>query len=132
MGRFVKTTRVPLHFGDDTVYIKDKMDWGTRKRLEGVLTRIDAATGEVRPDIGAYSIALMQEMIVGWEGPGFMDDETGKPVPCTHANILAFDKDDPVVGEVLNELGRRFPLTEEGEDEKKGDGTATSTGSKAT
>ena len=110
MGLIVKAGRVPITVGDDTVYIKSRMDWGTKKRLEGAVMQFDMATGDIRPDIGGYSIALMQEMIVGWEGPGFMDDETGKPTPCTRANITAFGDDAAIANEVFTELGKRFPL----------------------
>lgn len=108
MPKFVSTERVPVQVEGDpnTIYIKPKMDYGTRQRVSGTAARFRAttesgATPEAEFDLGAYNIALLTHNIVGWEGPDF------EGVECTPENIERLDPDDALLDEVLRQINDR-------------------------
>lgn len=109
---FVSKDRVPVTIDDkDVIYILPKMPFGVKQKAMSAITHISQAAGgqgaDVALDIGAYNIALMTLNIVGWEGPQF------EGVPCTPDNIEQLDPDEPLVVRVLEEIGRRNPVTKD-------------------
>ena len=104
----------------DVVYIKPKMDFGTRQRVIGAGARFEQqgktkgrqADPSLSFDVGAYQIALLVHNIKRWEGPSF------KGVPCSPENIEQIDADDPLAKRVLEEIALRNPSapTPEGDD----------------
>lgn len=104
---FVQTDRVPITVGDNTIYIKAKMDYGTRNQVLSAAAdaRMDdkgnakAAT----VNIGRYQNALLVNNIVDWNGPAFEN------IACTAVNILRLDPDEPLVVKVLEEIATRNP-----------------------
>lgn len=104
---FVDTTRVAVTEGENTIYIKPKMDYGTRNAILGAAAdaRLDAKGNVSAPkiEVGRYQNALLVHNIVAWEGPAFAT------VVCTPANILRLDPDEPLVVKVLEEIARRNP-----------------------
>jgi hypothetical protein len=105
---FVTRDRVPITLGENTIYILPKMDLGTKNRLMDELTRIEGAKAGSGADVsflmGRYMMALAEANIIGWEGPDF------EGTPCTPANIQRLDPDEPLVDEVIEEIGRRNPM----------------------
>lgn len=107
MPKFVSTERVPVQVEGDpnTIYIKPKMDYGTRQRVmsAGAHMKQGEAGGDPTADfdLGAYNIALLTENVVGWEGPQL------DTLKCTPANILSIDPDDPLLEAVLKEINDR-------------------------
>lgn len=113
MSMFVSNTeRVAVTVdGVNTVYIRPKMPFGVQQKVVSAMTQMradaDAMNGvDATLDWGAYNMALMRYNILGWEGPAFQD-EAGRPVPCTPANIERLDPDEPLVDKVLEEIQRR-------------------------
>lgn len=101
---FVNDERVAVTLdGTNIIYIRPKMDLGTRNRVLGAMAQLDEQR-QIHADIGAYLIALAEANIVGWEGPAF------DGVPCVAANIRRLDPDNPLVEAVLDEIARRNPL----------------------
>lgn len=112
MSMFVSNTdRVAVTLdGVNTVYVRPKMSFGVLQQVMSAATPVkvtaDAKDGlDAGLDYGAYNMALMKYNIMGWEGPAFQD-EAGRIVPCTPANILRLDPDEPLVGHVLKEIER--------------------------
>lgn len=109
---FVDKKRVPISDGKgNTIYIRAKMGYGIKNRVAGKAASVstDGKSADVDVDVGAYQIALLVLNVLGWEGPDFVDEETGKPVPCTPENIELADSDEPLWAEVLEEIARRNP-----------------------
>jgi len=81
----------------NTVYIKAKMDAGTRAavqdeiRAKGLDSREDL---ELR-GIGSYRLALLLHNVVGWEGPDFTG-ANGKPFACNRYWIQHWDTNEPI------------------------------------
>jgi hypothetical protein len=110
---FVSKEPVPVSLPEDSeniIYIKTKMDYGTKQRVQAAILRITAQdaghAGETPMDMAAYQIALLVHNILKWDGPAFVD-ATGRAVPCTPANIEALDPDEPLLAAVLAEISRR-------------------------
>lgn len=106
MVKFVSEEKVAVTVADDpnTIYIKPRMDFGTRNRVHGTATHVTTKKGEEATaefDIGAYQIALLIHNIVGWSGPDF------DSVACTHANIEKLEPDDPLLEEALKQINAR-------------------------
>jgi hypothetical protein len=105
---FVSKEPVPVNVPEDpdnTIYIKAKMDYGTKQRVQAAILRITAQdagrTADVPMDTAAYQIALLTHNVVRWEGPAFAG------VACTPANIEALDPDEPLLAAVLAEITAR-------------------------
>lgn len=108
MAMFISpNAKVPVTLEGNTIYIKAKMDAGTRALVQNEI----AATNSVSKDteitgLGSYSLALLVHNIVGWEGPAFVD-ERGAPVLCNKLNIGRLDLDEPLIELVREEIGKR-------------------------
>lgn len=110
---------------DDVIFIRTKMDYGTRQRVIGAMVKAErksektvrgkkgktAAVPEMGFDVAAYQIALLTHNILEWRGPSFAG------VACSPANIERLDPDEPLVKAVLEEIGERNPPAESDEDE---------------
>jgi hypothetical protein len=108
MAMFINpSAKVPVTLDGNTIYIRAKMDAGTRALVQNEI----AATNNVGKDteitgLGSYSLALLVRNIVDWEGPAFMD-EKGQKREVSRANISMLDLDDPLVELVREEIGKR-------------------------
>lgn len=95
--------RVSVTDGRNTVYIRAKMDMGTRAavqneiRASGIKTESEL---EVH-GIGAYRLALLHHNVLAWEGPDF------DGVPCNRTNIDRVDPTEPLWDLVADEIGQR-------------------------
>lgn len=107
MPKFVSTERVPVTVEGDpnTIYIKPKMDYGTRQRVMSAGAHLRQGEQGADPtadfDLGAYNIALLTHNIVGWAGPDF------DTVECNAENIARLDPDDALLDEVLRQINDR-------------------------
>lgn len=115
MSRFAPTDRVAVTEagevdaksvapGTDAIFIRPKMDFGTKQRVQARLLAISLGgrtTAQI--DVVAYQLALACENIVDWQGPGF----EGKP--CTPQNVEALDGDDPLLRAALKAIAERNP-----------------------
>lgn len=90
----------------DVIYIRPKMDYGTRQRVIGAATKVTAqkakssrrkATQDVTVDVGDYQIALLVHNVLGWAGPSFQG------VACVAQNIEKLDSDFPIVAAVIQD-----------------------------
>lgn len=108
---------------ENVVWVRRKMDLGTRNRVQDALMTLDnmnsdGTGGVMSLNLGKSNTVLMQNNIVRWEGPKFRDDN-GMPIPCTPYMIENIDPDDPLVDAVLariNELNKKQEVR--GEDGK--------------
>lgn len=113
---FIDTSKVAVTVDEDTIYVRRKMDFGTKNLVGDTIARIQLRDGAVDTVIvtnGAYNFALMTHNIVGWEGPAFANGN-GKPVACTPENISRLDPDLPVVQRALDKIKELNPLQREG------------------
>lgn len=101
------------------IFIRPKMDYGTRQRVLGSaakLVQVTAGnrkqrraaavkkrgdTNDVQFDIGAYQIALLVHNILDWQGPAFAG------YACLAANIETLNPDEPLVQRALQEISDR-------------------------
>lgn len=97
--------RVPVTLGENTIYVKAKMDLGTKSAIQDEIRAkgADINEQEVR-GIGSYRLLLMVHNIVAWEGPDFID-ERGKAIPCTRENIKRLDPTEPLCDLVAERIG---------------------------
>jgi len=100
--------RVPVTVGPNTVFIRSKMDLGTRAAVQD---EIRASGIKVEQEmemrgIGSYRLALLRHNVLAWEGPDFLDPN-GHPIPCSRQNIALMDPNEPLVEAVAEEIGRR-------------------------
>jgi hypothetical protein len=96
MSRFIQTDRVAVRDGEDTIYVRRKMDIGT-------VARIDGATRRMGGTEHAAGVALLMYNVVAWEGPGFVDDK-GKPIPCTPEQVEQLPPDDPLMALAIEKI----------------------------
>jgi hypothetical protein len=93
----------------NVIFIRPKMDFGTKQKVIGAATRIiqgqkakrQSGNATVDIDVGAYNMALLTNNILAWQGPAFAG------VACTSTNIAMLDQDEPLVGRVLQEINDR-------------------------
>lgn len=119
---FVTGEPVAVTIGDNTIYVKRKMDFGTKSAVEDELIDIHSVPGGMVSErhLGAYNVALLVHNIVSWTGPAF----TG--TACTPENIRHLDPGEPLVDLVLAKIQE---LNLEGRDPKgaaSGGGSTTS------
>ncbi len=103
MSAFVDTSKLAITDGDNTIFVKRRMDFGTKCLVEDTLTRMalkDGAVDEIQLTLGAQKLALALHNIVGWEGPDFAG------TPCTHENIRRLDDAYPLFVKAQNEITR--------------------------
>ena len=113
MSMFVDPkARIPVTDGQNTVYVRAKMDAGRKAqvldemRMHGVGK---GAEGELS-GLGSYQMLLRVHNVVAWEGPDFVDEQ-GKPIPCNRANIMLLDPTTPLyemVGDIQDRLSGGF------------------------
>lgn len=100
MSAFIDTSKVAITEGENTIYVKRRMDFGTKCRVEDYLTKIavmDGKTREVQFTLGAQRLALAVHNIVGWDGPDFVDPVTKKPIACSPESIERLDPTYPLL-----------------------------------
>lgn len=105
----------------NVIFLRPKMDFGTRNKVVGEAAKIvqrktsvgnraqrRAARGkdrreknEVEFDVGAYQTALLVHNVLGWAGPAF------KGFACTPENIAALDPDEALVKLAIDEITNR-------------------------
>lgn len=116
----------------DVVFIRTKMDYGTRQRVIGAAAKLVAKAGgnrkerraakkgkgasDVEFDVGAYQVALLVHNILGWQGPSFAG------VACVPANIETLDTDEPLVKEVVQAISDRNVQESDTDEETDEDG----------
>jgi len=93
------------------IYIRPKMDYGTKQRVQGAIMHAYAGMGQealrAAPlDIAAANIALLVHNVLSWRGPAFRD-KAGAEIPCDAEHIEGLDDDEPLVEAVLAEINRR-------------------------
>lgn len=113
MSMFVSKEKIAVTVdGRDIIYIKAKMDVGTRNRVHGSaarsMTKNKDGSVETELDIGRANTLLLAENVLDWEGPSFTDD-TGKKIPCVRHNIEMLDPDEPLVEKTVDEIAARNP-----------------------
>lgn len=97
--------RVPVTLGENTIYVKAKMDMGTRALLEDEIRTNGKAVDEAElRGLGSYRLLLLVHNIVDWEGPGFADAQ-GRKVPCSRENIKRLDPNEPICAMVAERIG---------------------------
>lgn len=106
MAKFVSKEPVPVRIDGDpnTIYIKPKMDLGTRNDVMSLALRaqmLENGKPQAMLDMGQWNIALLTHNIVRWDGPDF------EGIPCNTETIRQLDDADPLVEQVLIELNRR-------------------------
>lgn len=99
---------VSVDGGTNTIYVRGKMDFGTRQRVQSALLRVTsgmdrAALRNAELALGEANIALLVYNILDWAGPAFVG------VPCDAEHIEQLDPDEPLVDAVLAEINRRNP-----------------------
>jgi hypothetical protein len=93
----------------DVIYIRKKMDFGTKQRVISAAMKIAAEMGkgktdaepEAAIDVGAWQLALAQHNILDWSGPAFGG------LPCTAKNIARLDPAFPVLQRALACISER-------------------------
>lgn len=132
MPGFVGKQRVPVTLTElnpetgqletNTIYIKDKMGFGARNRVSGSVARSvsENASGGVDVDVnfGQGNVALMQENILDWEGPQFVN-ERGKRIPVTKQAIEDLDPEWELVDMTLKAISARNLVKKPTEDDPR-------------
>lgn len=114
---------IPVTDGQNTIHVRSRIDFQTYAKIEESLMKLEMTTSKASQNgtakdgddgvtIGArytrsgQSLAVLQECVMGWEGPLF-SDARGQPVPCTRKAIAMLDPNHPLVKKVLEELDQR-------------------------
>ncbi len=99
MTRFVTADTDPIDIGEgDTVHIRRRMSYGQQRALSVLLTDKDPRAG-----LSEYLVAILQQNIVRWEGPGF--DAGGTPKVISRESL---DELDPsIANRLLDEINQR-------------------------
>ncbi len=119
MSRFTDSQEIPITLDDDTVpfekrdiiWIKSKMDVGTRRAVGRALSTTTMGAGGVMQaelDLAGSNVALLENNITRWQGPGF------EGVPFTREALSRMDPDDPLLDKALQEINRRNSKVEAG------------------
>jgi len=97
--------RVAVTDGENTIWIKAKMDEATRAAVHDEIgargligENVDMEDAQVQ-GLGSYRLALLIHNVVGWSGPLFEEvDKKGrkKPIPCNRFWIRRLDPDNPL------------------------------------
>jgi hypothetical protein len=111
----------------DVIFIRPKMDFGTRQRVIGAATKLTAAKGgkpkrgkkaanpEASFDVGAYQVALLVHNVLAWSGPSFVG------VACTATTIEQLNPDESLVARVLEEVAERNGGSQAADDDDEAD-----------
>lgn len=116
MPLFASKSRVAVNMDDtlpdgdpaqNTVYIKQRMNYRDTAEYQDFLVKGSVVDGEVRTafHIGTAELELLRINVVGWVGPEFKD-EHGRPVPYSPAAIDDIDPQEPFWQKVLGEVNR--------------------------
>jgi hypothetical protein len=89
------------------IWIRARMDVQTRGKVSSELVKIGKNGEGIEGHLGDNEMALLLHNIVRWEGPDFVDEATGQPVPCTPERIRTLDTADPFIARVVDEIGER-------------------------
>lgn len=132
MSAFVSEDKVPVTIdGVNIIYIKPKMNYGSKKRVQGAIigTVSEMRRGGMGMDIDlAHSnIVLLEENVVGWEGPDFMNDK-GVKMAVNRVNLDKLDPDYPLLDMVLAEINARNGQTVPSMDGTQGPNLSASAG----
>lgn len=112
MPMFVDPTdRVPVTLDGNTIWIRAKMSVKEKARIESEFSVIkeqagDDAQSTATTSLGLYSMVLLIENIVAWEGPAFVNAQ-GRPIPCNRVWIEKLDPHEPLIEMVREEIGLR-------------------------
>ena len=111
----------------NVIFIRPKMDYGTRNKVVGEAAKLlQGAAAQRRRgrgpkgkrqtddqkmefNVGAYQTALLVHNVLGWHGPAFVG------VACTAENIATLDPDEPLVKVVVDEITNRNAPTDDDE-----------------
>lgn len=106
---FIDTTRLAVTDRDqpgrpedapiNTIYIRRKMDYGTKMAMLDELGALQA-----NRSAGSYSLFLAYYNILAWDGPIFGDR------PCTRESIAALDPDLWLLQAALNMIAEHNPV----------------------
>jgi hypothetical protein len=116
----------------DVIYVRRKMDYGTRQRVVGAAAKVIEQEGqtkrgkrdkkakrktETEVNVGAYQMALLQENILEWRGPQFAG------IALVRRNIEQLDPDDPIMKAVLKYISEAntADTDDDDEDDEAGD-----------
>lgn len=116
---------IPITEGEHTVYIRERMNFGTRKRVEGAAIKVGTNGATVSPDVGLWQLALLAFNITRWDGPLLQ----GKYISIDTIENLDPALDD-LMERALEEIAARNPQPMD-EDEKKGSTSRGASASKA-
>lgn len=112
---FIAKAGVPVTDGENTIYIREKMNVEIKGKVmsQALSSQMTGGDMSVSMDIGAWTLAILVNNILNWDGPAF------EGVRCTPANIGMLDPDEPLVLKVLAEIDRRNPAPKSEAEEKK-------------
>jgi hypothetical protein len=99
----------------DIVWIYPVMPLGVEQKVNGRAFKIEQmrargvknATTKEALDVGAYDAAVLELNILHWQGPGFTDPRTGRPIACTPQTIAALNSQEPIIRRVRQEITDR-------------------------
>lgn len=89
---FVETTRIAVSDGENTMFIKSGLDFGTACAIRDGIDHASGGNGGTHSQL----LVVLECMILGWEGPAF-EDASGKAVPCTPDTIRQLDATFPLL-----------------------------------
>ena len=89
--------------GGDRVFLKSRHTYGDSREIGTLLS----SRSNPEKHVGEYLIRLLEIDVLGWEGPGFVDDD-GTPVPVTRENLDALDED--VATQILTKINELNPV----------------------
>lgn len=112
----------------DVMFVRRKMDFGTRQRVVGEAVKItESSKGAKRGrgkkkrgdqaelNVGAYQIALLRYNLLEWRGPSFVG------VALTPTNIEQLDPEEPLVKEALDYIAEANATDSDDDGDEEGD-----------
>lgn len=130
MSAFLDTSKLEVRDGDNVIWIKRRMDFGTKCRVEDTLTQmalVNGRTGDIRFTVGAQRLALAVHNIVGWSGPDFVDPITQKPIACSPEAIERLDPTYPLLIRAQQRITELNATQEQDDPNASSAGSASST-----
>lgn len=137
MSLFTSKARIAVHQDDtlpagdpaqNTVYIKSKMNFRDTSTYKDFLVRghVVGEAMQMETRIGTAELELLRINVLGWAGPGFVN-EHGQPIPYSPAAIDDVDSDDPFWQKVLGEINVRNKRPDDDSKKRISDGGDNST-----
>lgn len=113
----------------DVMFVRRKMDFGTRQRVVGEAVKItESSKGAKRGggkkkrgsdqaelNVGAYQIALLRYNLLEWRGPSFVG------VALTPTNIEQLDPEEPLVKKALDYIAEANATDGDDDDDEEDD-----------